>query len=125
MKINTVLTQHETEAARKLSDAIVEFLLAAEVGRQSRVPAPPVPKAEVELPAVQPPSAELPASGGPQDSPAKSFLIGVREAARLLDVCEKTLWSMTVPRGSIPAIRFGRSVRYVVEGLRVWVRQAR
>ena len=45
--------------------------------------------------------------------------ITLRDAAKLLAVSEKTLWSMTAPRGPIPAIRIGRrSVRYLVEDIR-------
>jgi len=30
-----------------------------------------------------------------------------REAARLLSISERTLWSLTAPRGPIPALRLG------------------
>jgi len=35
-----------------------------------------------------------------------------RDAAAILSLSEKTLWNHTKPRGPIPAIRIGRSVRY-------------
>ena len=45
--------------------------------------------------------------------------VNSREAARILSISERTLWSMTQPRGPIPAVRIGaRSVRYSVEALR-------
>ena len=44
-----------------------------------------------------------------------------REAARLLSISERTLWGLTAPRGPIPAVRLGRSVRYDVAALRRWL----
>ena len=44
-----------------------------------------------------------------------------REAARLLSISERTLWGLTAPRGPIPAVRLGRSVRYDVGALRRWL----
>lgn len=52
---------------------------------------------------------------------ADRLLLTPRETALVLSVCEKTLWSMTHPRGPIPCLRLGRSVRYPVEALREYV----
>lgn len=52
--------------------------------------------------------------------PAK-LLLSAREAAAALSICEKTLWSMTQPRGPIPVVRLGRSVRYAPDSLRQWI----
>jgi hypothetical protein len=41
-----------------------------------------------------------------------------REAARELGISERSLWSQTAPRGPIPCVRIGRSVRYSVEVLK-------
>lgn len=52
------------------------------------------------------------------------LLLTAREAAAALRISTKTLWSLTEPRGTIPAMRIGkgeRSVRYSVEALRRWV----
>jgi hypothetical protein len=49
------------------------------------------------------------------------LLLSAREAARALSVCEKTLWSMTVPRGSIPCARIGSRVLYNPESLRRFI----
>lgn len=43
------------------------------------------------------------------------------DAARTLAVCEKTLWNMSQPRGPIPCVRIGRSVRYCVDDLRAFI----
>ncbi len=40
------------------------------------------------------------------------LLINTHEAAKLLSISEKKLWSMTAPRGPLPCVRMGRAVRY-------------
>lgn len=49
------------------------------------------------------------------------LLLAVREAAAALSVCEKTLWSMTEPRGDIPCVRIARRVLYDPADLRCWI----
>lgn len=44
--------------------------------------------------------------------------VSARDAARMLSISEKTLWSQTEPRGPIPAVRWGRRVLYAVDTLR-------
>jgi excisionase family DNA binding protein len=51
------------------------------------------------------------------------LLIPGREAAKLLSVCERTLYTLT-RTGEIPAVRIGRAVRYSVDDLQAWVRRA-
>jgi excisionase family DNA binding protein len=46
-----------------------------------------------------------------------SLLLKPGEAATLLAVSQRTLWSLT-REGTIPCVRLGRSVRYSVETLR-------
>ncbi|MBV8781096.1 MAG: helix-turn-helix domain-containing protein [Phycisphaerae bacterium] len=53
----------------------------------------------------------------PPLSPFPKLLLTPREAAAAMGICEKTLWSLTVPRGELPAVRIGRSVRYSVDDL--------
>lgn len=43
-----------------------------------------------------------------------------REAAQWLKISERSLWSLT-QRGELPAVRIGRSVRYVLADLIVFV----
>jgi predicted DNA-binding transcriptional regulator AlpA len=51
-----------------------------------------------------------------------TLLLMAREAAKALAISEKTLWSLTTPRGTIPAIRVGeRSLRYSVRALEEWI----
>ena len=40
-----------------------------------------------------------------------------REAAKALGISERMLWSLTAPRGTIPAVRIGTCVLYPVAGL--------
>jgi len=47
----------------------------------------------------------------------RPLALSPREAAQTLSVSEKTLWSLTQPRGPIPAARFRRMVRYDVRDL--------
>ena len=51
----------------------------------------------------------------------KSPLMTPREAAKVLRVCEKTLRNLTQPRGTIPAVRMGRTIRYVPSELQAWI----
>ena len=40
-----------------------------------------------------------------------------RDAATALGISSRTLWGLTSPRGPIPCVRLGRSVRYSVAAL--------
>jgi predicted DNA-binding transcriptional regulator AlpA len=53
-----------------------------------------------------------------------------RQAAAALGISERTLWSLTAPRGPIPCVRIGagkrKTVLYPADALRDWLRaQAR
>ncbi|UCD49798.1 MAG: helix-turn-helix domain-containing protein [Phycisphaerales bacterium] len=50
----------------------------------------------------------------------KPLLVDVREAARLLSVCERTVFNM-VERGELTPVRIGRAVRFAVDDLGAWV----
>ena len=39
-------------------------------------------------------------------------LVSIRDAATRLNICEKTLWSLSTPRGPIPVVRIGRRTLY-------------
>ncbi len=49
------------------------------------------------------------------------LLLPPADAAEALSVCEKTLWSLTSPRGPIPCVRFGKAVRYSPAALQAWI----
>jgi excisionase family DNA binding protein len=57
-----------------------------------------------------------------QKSPEeKVLLLGMREAAKLLGVSERTIWGMA-NEGKMPKpIRLGRAVRWSLDELRAWV----
>lgn len=59
----------------------------------------------------------------PERTESPKLLLTPREAAETLSVCEKSLWSLTAPRGPIKCVRLGRSVRYSIEALREFVAQ--
>lgn len=49
------------------------------------------------------------------------LLLTAPEAAKALRISPRLLWSMSFPRGPIPAVKLGRSVRYPVEGLKAFI----
>jgi predicted DNA-binding transcriptional regulator AlpA len=53
------------------------------------------------------------------------LLLTPRESAAALGLCEKTLWSLTDPRGPIQCVRVGRAVRYDPADLSAWVESAK
>jgi len=55
----------------------------------------------------------------PQESSASKpkLLLAVREAAEALGISPRTLWSLTAPRGPLPAVRIRRRVFYRLQDL--------
>ena len=54
----------------------------------------------------------------------EQILLTPRETAKVLSISERTLYSLTVPRGDIPVIRASKNVvRYAVDDLKEWARQ--
>jgi len=49
------------------------------------------------------------------------LLLNAHDAARSMAVCEKTLWSMTWPRGELPCVRIGRRVLYDPRDITAWI----
>lgn len=56
----------------------------------------------------------------PAEPGAEPLALRPREAARMLGVCPRTLWTMTRERG-VPHVRLGRAVLYPVRGLERWL----
>lgn len=48
-------------------------------------------------------------------------LLNSRDAAKMLAISERTLWSLTAPRGPLPAVRIGSSVRFDVKDLDTYI----
>jgi excisionase family DNA binding protein len=55
----------------------------------------------------------------PQPSPLAALLTS-REAATILNVSARTLWTLT-NEGDLPSVRVGHSVRYDPADLRAWI----
>ncbi len=47
------------------------------------------------------------------DPTAAPVAVPSRDMAKMLSISERALWSLTSPRGPVPVLRIGRSVRYV------------
>lgn len=54
-------------------------------------------------------------------SNAPRLLLTPRDAAKAMAVCEKTLWNLTQPRGTLPAVKLGRAVRYDPADLQAFI----
>jgi excisionase family DNA binding protein len=51
-----------------------------------------------------------------------TLLLSARDAAKLLAISERTLSSITAPRGPLPAVKVGRrSVRYSLRNVEAWI----
>lgn len=62
-----------------------------------------------------------PERGFQVNNPPEKLLYSTVEAARALSICPRTLFSMTQPRGPIPAVRLGSRVLYPVAALQSWI----
>ena len=56
----------------------------------------------------------------PAKPDTQRILLRPREAAARLSISERQLWAHTQPRGPIPVIRIGSSVRYNDEALKAF-----
>ncbi len=52
--------------------------------------------------------------------PIAPLLIGSREAAQMLSICQRTLWKLT-NRENLPCVRIGRRVLYAPDDLKAWI----
>ena len=59
-----------------------------------------------------------------EQAPIVEGLLTYREAAALLGVTDRTVWTL-VDRGELPAVRFGHSVRIDPADLRAFIEQAK
>lgn len=51
----------------------------------------------------------------------RNLVLRPREAAQALGISERTLWSLTAPRGPLPCVKIGRSVRYCPDALKAYL----
>ena len=61
------------------------------------------------------------APGAAPAVPSTALALRPREAAKALGISERMLWSLTAPRGTVPAVRIGTCVLYPVTGLQAWL----
>lgn len=54
-------------------------------------------------------------------TPAPKLLLTVRETCAAMSVCAKTLYTLTAPRGSLPAVRIGKAVRYDLRDIQAFI----
>lgn len=55
-----------------------------------------------------------------QDERGELLAVSAAEAARMLGISERHLWTIT-NRGQVPCVRLGKRVLYVVTQLREWL----
>ncbi len=118
-------TSRETQAARALADALLEFLIEREEAAAARAR----PRVTEHRPVHHRPGASAPADpalAAREIEPKlpNKLLVDSKEACRLLSLGERNLWSMTAPRGPIPSVRIGRCVRFSVASLEEFVRRS-
>ncbi len=116
-------TERELDAARKVAEAVTEFLIAWDEGRRLRTPEQAKPQVEVKLPEWPPAPAlkpELPKE--PKLPPADpGQLIGVQELAKLLGCAPRTIYRLA-DGGRMPRPRkLGGLVRWSLAEIRKWV----
>jgi hypothetical protein len=70
------------------------------------------------------PSTSSPANL-PQTPADSALLLTPREAAGRLAISERSLWGISAPRGPLPVVRIGKSVRYAVADLAAYVDRLR
>ena len=56
--------------------------------------------------------------------PLPQRLVNTRQAARYLGISPRSLWSL-YNRGELPTVRLGRSVRFDVDDLDIWIRHTK
>lgn len=118
-------TSRETQAARALADAFVEFMLARDEAAAAREHARPREEVRVHVEAPKPArDVPQPATQHVEPKLPDKLLVGSKEAAELLSAGSRTLWTMTAPRGPIPSVRVGRAVRYSVSSLAEFIRKS-
>ena len=116
-------TEREIVAARKVADAVTEFLIAWDEGRRLRTPEESRPQVEVKLPEWPPvPRPGPEPSQEPKLPPADpGQLIGVRELAKLLGCGSRTIYRLA-DSGRMPRPRkIGGLVRWSLMEIRKWV----
>lgn len=99
----------EEEAVRHFAAATLGLLKTFRAVDNSRL------VAEIRRIAKQAPDSE--ATGFQNQQTGKPLLLNLKQAAKMLSISDRTLHSMTAPRGPIPAVKIGTRVCYAVSDL--------
>lgn len=107
-------TERESIAVVRLAEALLEFVMAYEEGLATRQPRRSRPL---------PPNTESERQTG--QSVSNQMLLNAEETAEYLSISRNSLWSWTAPRGTLPCVRIGSSVRYSRVDLDAFIEQSR
>ena len=55
------------------------------------------------------------------DLPVSAALLSIREASKLLNLCEKSVWNHAAPRGTLPVVRLGSRLLFRREDIDHWI----
>lgn len=116
-------TEQELTAARKVAEAVTEFLIAWEEGRRLRTPELAKPRVVGNLPEWPPAPGQIPElKKEPKLQPADpGQLVGMQELAKLLGCAPRTIYRLT-DGGRMPRPRkLGGLVRWSLAEIRKWV----
>lgn len=118
-------TDREIQAAKRVAEAVADFLIAWDEGRRLRTPEPPKPQFEVRLPEFPLPAIPKPETAEdvkPQLADP-SQLIGVDKVAELLECSPRHVYRLA-DSGRLPRPRkIGALVRWPVGEIRKWVEE--
>ena len=118
-------TDREMHAAKRVAEAVVEFLIAWDEGRRLRTPELAQPQFEVKLPEFLPASPPTPEPTGnskpPMADPAQ--LIGVDKVAELLECSPRHVYRLADSRRLPRPRKVGSLVRWSVGEIRKWVEE--
>ena len=118
-------TDREMSAAKRVAEAVVEFLIAWNEGCRLRTPVPAQPQFEVKLPEFPPAPIPKPEPRIDPKPPVADpgQLIGVDKVAELLECSLRTVYRLA-DCGQLPRPRkVGSLVRWSVGEIRKWVQE--
>ena len=118
-KDTTMITEHEMAAARNLGQAMMEFLVAWEMGRMARTPEPATPVVNVQMP--DPPDCPQVQTEPTSTPDEPNRLISVGQVAELLQCSNRTVYRFA-DSGYMPRPRkLGNLVRWPWSEIQGWI----
>lgn len=120
------LSTAEIESTKNLADAIVHWLIAMEEGREQRWARRMNDATRVKVaPMTIPPPPPQVIAVAARTEPIAPRLFSTREATKYWGIGERQMWTVSAPRGPVPVVRFGRSVRHRIEDLEEFISKCR